>query len=60
MSGSGAKTLVFRMRQRFAALLRQEVAQTLSNPRNTDAEIHAPYSALRSTEGRLRDELGTR
>ncbi len=60
MSGSGAKTLVFRMRQRFAALMRQEVAQTLTNPRDTDAEIHALYSALRSTEGRLRDELGTR
>jgi DNA-directed RNA polymerase specialized sigma24 family protein len=60
MSGNGAKTLVFRMRQRFAALMRQEVGQTLSNPRDTDAEIHALYSALRSTEGRLRDELRTR
>jgi RNA polymerase sigma-70 factor (ECF subfamily) len=60
MSGNGAKTLVFRMRQRFAALMRQEVAQTLLNPRDTDAEIHALYSALRSTEGRLRDVLGTR
>jgi hypothetical protein len=52
MTGNGAKTLVFRMRQRFAALLRQEVAQTLLNPRDTDAEIHALYSALRATEGR--------
>jgi DNA-directed RNA polymerase specialized sigma24 family protein len=60
MSANGAKTLVFRMRQRFAALMRQEVAQTLLNPRDTDAEIHALYSALRSTEGRLRDELGAR
>jgi RNA polymerase sigma factor, sigma-70 family len=60
ISGNGAKTLVFRMRQRFAALMRQEVAQTLLNPRDTDSEIHALYSALRSTEGRLRDELGTR
>jgi DNA-directed RNA polymerase specialized sigma24 family protein len=60
MTGNGAKTLVFRMRQRFAALLRQEVAQTLLNPRDTDSEIHALYSALRATEGRLRDELGTR
>ena len=60
MSGNGAKTLVFRMRQRFAALMRQEVAQTLLNPRDTDAEIHALYSALRSTEGRLRGALGTR
>jgi DNA-directed RNA polymerase specialized sigma24 family protein len=60
MTGNGAKTIVFRMRQRFAALMRQEVAQTLLNPRDTDAEIHALYSALRSTEGRLRDELGAR
>jgi DNA-directed RNA polymerase specialized sigma24 family protein len=60
ISGNGAKTLVFRMRQRFAVLMRQEVAQTLVNPRDTDSEIHALYSALRSTEGRLRDELGTR
>jgi DNA-directed RNA polymerase specialized sigma24 family protein len=60
MSANGAKTLVFRMRQRFAALLRQEVAQTLLNPRDTDAEIHALYSALRSTEGRLSDEFENR
>jgi DNA-directed RNA polymerase specialized sigma24 family protein len=46
--------------QRFAVLMRQEVAQTLLNPRDTDSEIHALYSALRSTEGRLRDELGIR
>jgi RNA polymerase sigma-70 factor (ECF subfamily) len=60
MTGNGAKTLVFRMRQRFAALLRQEVAQTLLNPRDIDAEIHALYAALRATEGRLRDALGNR
>jgi DNA-directed RNA polymerase specialized sigma24 family protein len=56
MSANGAKTLVFRMRQRFAALMRQEVAQTLLDRRDTDAEIHALYSALRSTEGRLGHE----
>src|SRR5258708_19219474 len=50
MSGSGAKTLVFRMRQRFAALLRQEGAQKLSNPRNTDSEIPPPYSTLPTTQ----------
>jgi DNA-directed RNA polymerase specialized sigma24 family protein len=60
LSGNGAKTLVFRMRQRFACLMRREVAQTLLNPRDTDAEIHALYSALRSTEGRLGNALGTR
>jgi DNA-directed RNA polymerase specialized sigma24 family protein len=60
MSGNGAKTLVFRMRQRFAALLRQEVGQTLLNPRDIDAEIHALYSALRATEGRLKNEFQPR
>jgi DNA-directed RNA polymerase specialized sigma24 family protein len=60
MSGNGAKTLVFRMRQRFAALMRQEVAQTLLDPGDIDAEIHALYSALRATEGRLRNELANR
>jgi RNA polymerase sigma-70 factor (ECF subfamily) len=59
ISGNGAKTLVFRMRQRFAVLMRQEVAQTLLDPGDIDAEIHALYSALRATEGRLRNELGT-
>ena len=60
MSGNGVKTLVFRMRQRFAALMRQEVARTLFHPRDIDLEIHALYSALRATEGRLRSESGTR
>ena len=60
ISGNGAKTLVFRMRQRFAALMRQEVAQTLLDPGDIDGEIHALYSALRATEGRLRNELQPR
>ncbi len=60
LSGNGVKTLVFRMRQRFAALMRQEVAQTLLDPGDIDAEMHSLYSALRATEGRLRNELRTR
>jgi RNA polymerase sigma factor (sigma-70 family) len=49
---AGVKTLVFRLRKRYSALLRDEVAQTLLDPRDTDAEIHALYEALRVTEGR--------
>jgi hypothetical protein len=50
---SGAKTLVSRTRKRFRDFLRREVALTLRNPRETDAEIHALYEALVAAEGRL-------
>jgi len=53
LSISGVKTLVFRMRKRFATLLRKEVAQTVMDPAEIDAEIHALYEALVATEGRL-------
>ena len=49
---AGIKTLVFRMRKRYSALLRDEVAQTLLDPGDIDAEIHALYQALLVTEGR--------
>ena len=44
--------MVFRLRKRYSALLRDEVAQTLLDPRDIDAEIHALYEALLVTEGR--------
>ena len=53
LSVSGVKTLVFRMRRRFATLLRKEVAQTVMDPAEIDAEIHALYEALVASEGRL-------
>jgi len=53
LSLAGVKTLVFRMRKRFATLLRNEVAQTVMDPGDIDAEIHALYEALVATEGRL-------
>jgi hypothetical protein len=40
------------MRKRYSALLRDEVAQTLADPGDIDAEIHALYQALLVTEGR--------
>jgi len=53
LSLGGVKTMVFRMRKRFAALLRDEVSKTLLDPADVDAEIHALYGALVATEGRL-------
>jgi DNA-directed RNA polymerase specialized sigma24 family protein len=53
LSLAAVKTLVFRMRKRFAAFLRSEVAQTVLDPADIDAEIHALYEALIATEGRL-------
>jgi DNA-directed RNA polymerase specialized sigma24 family protein len=37
----GVKTIIFRLRKHFAALLRQEVAQTLADPGEIDLELHA-------------------
>jgi DNA-directed RNA polymerase specialized sigma24 family protein len=53
LSLSAVKTQVCRMRKRFAALLRDEVAKTVLDPADVDAEIHALYRALVATEGRL-------
>jgi RNA polymerase sigma factor (sigma-70 family) len=52
LSVAGIKTLVFRMRKRYSSLLRDEVAETVLDPRDIDAEIHALYEALLVTEGR--------
>ena len=53
LSVAGVKTLVYRMRKRFAASLRNEVAKTVLDPSDISAEIHALYEALVATEGRL-------
>jgi RNA polymerase sigma factor (sigma-70 family) len=53
LSLSGAKTLVCRLRKGFASFFRYEVAQTVLDPAEIDAEIHALYTALVATEGRL-------
>jgi DNA-directed RNA polymerase specialized sigma24 family protein len=50
---SGAKTLVSRLRKRYGLFLRQEVALTLKDQRDVDAEIHSLYEALVAAEGRL-------
>jgi RNA polymerase sigma factor (sigma-70 family) len=53
LSPAGVKTLVFRMRKRFTASLRNEVAKTLLDPADIDVEIHALLEALVAAEGHL-------
>ena len=53
LSTAGVKTLVSRMRKRFASFLRNEVAKTVLDPADIDPETHALYEALVATEGRL-------
>jgi len=47
------KKLVFRLRKRYAFVLREEVARTVSDSGEVDEEIHALCEALIVTEGRL-------
>ena len=46
LSEGGVKTVVRRMRLRFAALLREELAQTLANPADVDTEMRHLLEAL--------------
>ena len=47
------KKLIFRLRKRYASVLREEVARTVSDPAEVDEEIHSLCEALIATEGRL-------
>jgi len=47
------RTLVHRLRKRYTTLLREQVARTVSGPREIDEEIHALCDALIASEGRL-------
>jgi DNA-directed RNA polymerase specialized sigma24 family protein len=49
----GAKTLVHRFRKRYAEVLREAVAQTVTDPNEIDEEIRALCNALIAAEGRL-------
>jgi RNA polymerase sigma factor (sigma-70 family) len=52
--GLGAlKTLIHRLRRRHAQLLREEVAQTVLDPNDVEAEVHALCEALVKAEGRV-------
>ena len=47
------KKLIFRLRKRYASVLREEVVRTVNDSREVDEEIHSLYEALIVTEGRL-------
>jgi RNA polymerase sigma factor (sigma-70 family) len=47
------KKLIFRLRKRYASVLREEVARTVSDSGEIDEEIHSLCEALIVTEGRL-------
>jgi RNA polymerase sigma factor (sigma-70 family) len=51
ISVGSVKTLIYRLRQRYSALLREEVSRTVSDPREIDEELHALCEAIIATEG---------
>jgi RNA polymerase sigma factor (sigma-70 family) len=53
VSVGAVKMLIHRLRKRYTALLRAEVARTVSDPGEIDEEIHALCDALIASEGRL-------
>jgi len=53
ISVGSVKTLIHRMRKRFASILRAEVRRTVSDPAEVDGEVHALCDALIAAEGRL-------
>jgi RNA polymerase sigma-70 factor (ECF subfamily) len=52
VSTGAVKTLIHRLRKRYAALMREEVGRTVSDPAEIDEEIHALCEALIASEGR--------
>jgi RNA polymerase sigma-70 factor (ECF subfamily) len=53
VSVGSVKTLIHRLRKRYASLLREEVARTVLDPGEVDEEIHSLCEALIAAEGRL-------
>jgi RNA polymerase sigma factor (sigma-70 family) len=53
VSMTAVKTLIHRLRKRYTALLREEVARTVSSPMEVEEEIHALCEAVIAAEGRL-------
>ena len=47
------KTLIHRLRRHYLAVVREEVARTVSNPAEIEGEIRALCDALIAAEGRL-------
>jgi hypothetical protein len=48
------KTLIHRLRQRHAQLVRAEVERTVADPNEVEAELRSLREALVATEGRVR------
>ena len=48
MSESAVKVAIHRMRRRYRALLREEVAHTVADPALIDEELHSLFEALAS------------
>ena len=53
VSLGAVKTLIHRLRKRYAALLREEVGFTITDPAEIDEELRALCEALIASEGRL-------
>ena len=53
VSGGGVKTLIHRLRKRYSEILREAVAQTVTDPGEIDDEIRSLCEALIASEGRL-------
>jgi RNA polymerase sigma factor (sigma-70 family) len=53
ISVAAVKTLVHRLRKRYTTFVREEVARTVSNITDLDAEVHELCEALILAEGRL-------
>jgi DNA-directed RNA polymerase specialized sigma24 family protein len=53
VSLGSVRKLIFRLRKRYASILREEVARTISDPGEVDWEIQALCEALIAAEGRL-------
>lgn len=47
-------TLIHRLRQRHTQLVREEVARTVLDPAEVEAELHGLCEALVQAEGRVR------
>jgi RNA polymerase sigma factor (sigma-70 family) len=53
VSVGAAKTLIHRFRKQYAAILREEIGRTVTDPADIEQEIHALCNALVAAEGRL-------
>jgi hypothetical protein len=51
VSVGAVKTLIHRLRKQYAALVREEIGRTVSEPADISAEIHELCEALTAAEG---------